>query len=170
MGHVVPAPTFAIDAHLGRHSRWFRNASDDKQPWPALKLPGESSAGLSPTEADSGHADKSSPNTFPGMNLIVLLASILTCARVIGVTSLQAFRTAILEVPNPSNLTLFASLTPCLTASIMAAPGLARGCVQPRTRLSRSGCLSERPGLHPQPPGRLRPAKACPCIYGGSMR
>lgn len=93
----------------------FRNASHDEQPWPALKLPGESSAGLSPTEADSGHADKSSPNTFPGMNLIVLLASILTCARVIGVTSLQAFRTAILEVPNPSNLTLLVSLTPCLT-------------------------------------------------------
>jgi conjugative relaxase-like TrwC/TraI family protein len=44
---------------------------------------GGSSAALSPIEPDSGHAYKSSLNAFPGMNLIVLLASILTCARVL---------------------------------------------------------------------------------------
>jgi hypothetical protein len=82
---------------------------------------GGSSAALSSIEPDSGHAYKSCLNAFPGMNLIVLLASILTCARVLDLTPIRAFRTAILNVPNPSNLALLVSLTPCLTASIAAA-------------------------------------------------
>jgi hypothetical protein len=128
MGHVVRAPTLAIDAHLGRHSRWFRNASHEKTALARVEASGELFAALSPTQADSGHAYKSSLNTFPGMNLIVLLASILTCARVIGLTSLQAFRTAILEVPNPSNLTLLVSLTPCLTCFDYGAKACTRLC------------------------------------------
>jgi hypothetical protein len=40
----------------------------------------------------------------------------------------------------------------------------------PRSRLIRSECLLERPGLHRRPPGRLQQAKECPYICAGSMR